>query len=409
LHGELSVNGAKNHVLKLIPAAFLFDGPITIHNVPQVEDVFRLLEIVEQIGGTVNRDNRTVTITPPEHFDGKLSTELVPKLRASLVLIGPLLARYGRVELPSPGGDKIGRRPLNFFVDSFRALGAQVTERDEMYDFRGKKGLRGCEIFLPRITVTGTETIMMAAVLAEGVTVIKNAACEPEVVALGEFLMAQGAKISGIGTHTVTIEGGKLLTGGEVKVIPDRIEAGSFAMLAAATGSDLTITNCRPDHLELPLQMMMQMGVKLETTPDSIHVYGSRGDLEPIEVVTHEYPGFPTDLQSPMTILLTQASGTSHVRETIFEGRLFYTDELNRMGAKISLLDPYRILVDGPMELIGKTLTTPDLRAGIAMLIAGLIAKGTTTIQNIYHIDRGYERIEERLAAIGADITRIRG
>ncbi len=409
LEGELKVNGAKNHALKLIPAIFLFHGTTTIHNLPLVEDVLRLLEIVEQIGGTVNRPSKhVVEITPPEQFDGFLSEELVPKLRASLVLLGPLLARYGTVILPSPGGDKIGRRPIDFFVENFERMGAKVKVYDEGYHFSLQGPLHGVEILFPRISVTGTEAAMMAAVLAEGTTVIKNAACEPEIVALATYLSQQGASIEGIGTHTLTIHGGSLLEAGDVTVIPDRIEAASFIMLAAATRSDILVSGCEPLHMEIPLSILSQMGVEMEVGKDFVHVQSHKKVYTSIDLVTHEYPGFPTDMQPPMTMLLTQAEGQSSIRETIFDGRLFYVDELRKMGADIILLDPYRALVTGPTKKIaGKLVTSPDLRAGLAMIIAALMAEGETIIQNIYQIDRGYADIEGRLRSIGADIKRI--
>lgn len=411
LAGELPVNGAKNHALKLIPACLLSKQSSTISNLPAVEDVQRLLEIVEEIGGVVKQseDGRVATITPPTEFSGELDKELVTKLRASIVLIGPLLARFGRVHMPHPGGDNIGKRPINFFVDAFRALGATVEEHADHYIFAAPNGLAGTTIFFPSISVTGTETVMMAATQAKGTTILHNAACEPEIVALVEYLNSCGARIEGAGTHTLTIHGsdGMLLNGGEAHTIPDRIEAGSFIVLAGVTKSELTITNCNPTHLLSLLELFRHIGIPTTTTETSIQVHAPEGPLQGVDVVTHEYPGFPTDLQAPMTVLLTQTTGSSMVRETIYEGRLFYTDMLNTMGAGISLLSPYHAIVEGPTPLSGKAVASPDIRAGIAMVIAGLSAQGTTTIDNIYQIDRGYERIEQRLQAIGADITRV--
>lgn len=407
LSGKLPVNGAKNHALKLIPAAFLFTGEVTLSNVPEIEDIKRLVEIVDNIGGSVKHEGGSISIVAPEAFDGELPADLVPQLRASIVLVGPLLARYGSVSLPLPGGDNIGQRPIDFFVEGCKAMGANVKIKDDTYIFKAKHGLQGAEFLFPLVSVTGTETLLLAATQASGTTVLKNAACEPEIVALAEFLNAHGAKITGAGTHTITIEGTGLFAGGQAETIPDRIEAGSFVILAAATQSNLTITKCNPAHLEIPLYILQEMGVETQVGADSIEVIPPKGKLKPINLVTHEYPGFPTDLQAPMTVLLTQAEGQSHVRETIYESRLVYTDLLNSMGADISLLDPFRASITGPTELQGKTVASPDIRAGIAMIIAGLIAEGTTTIQNIYQIDRGYERIEERLQAVGAQIRRV--
>lgn len=409
ISGTIPVRGAKNHALKVLPACLLVNGDVSVENMPLVEDVARMVEIVEDIGGSVKKDSeRNWRITAPEHFDGMLSEELIPTLRASVVLIGPLLARFGVVRMPHPGGDKIGKRPINFFLDAFEALGATVKTTDDHYMFEATNGLHGAEYAFPVITVTGTETVMMAAVLAEGETVLHNVAIEPEVQELARQLQACGAQIEGIGTHTLRITGVSELhpPAEAIRVIPDRLEAGSFAILAAATRGQLTITDCDPSHLTIPLQLLSDLGVHWEVTRDTLTVDARGATLRATDIVTHEYPGFPTDLQSPMTVLLTQADGQSSVRETIYEGRLVFTDVLNSMGANIALLDPYRAQVNGPTPLSGKLVASPDIRAGLALIIAGCIAEGTTTIQNIYHIDRGYERIEERFSAIGVNITR---
>lgn len=407
LAGEIAVNGAKNHALKMITACLLSSEQTTITNVPMVEDVRRMLEIVENIGGMVKHEAEgRITISAPDSFNGQLPQEIVPKLRASIVLLGPLLARYGAVTLPHPGGCNLGKRPIDFFIDGFEALGATCVSKNDSYVFSAKKGLVGAEILFPSISVTGTETMMLAAVLASGTTVLKNAACEPEIVALAEYLRSVGADIEGAGTHSITIRGGELLHGGTASIIPDRIEAGSFMIMGVATNSELTVTNCNPLHLENPIALLRSMGAHIDVTESSIQVKKRKGDLLSLDMVTHEYPGFPTDLQAPLTVLLTQAHGEGMVRETIYDGRLFYTDTLNTMGANITLLDPYRALVNGPTPLRGKKVASPDIRAGIAMVIAGLLAEGETTIQNIYQIDRGYERIEQRLQSIGANIER---
>lgn len=407
LSGEVPIFGAKNHVLKMIPAALLSKEPVTITNVPDITDVSILLDIMETIGCVVEREGRSITITAPDSFDGELPAELVPTLRASIVLLGPLLARYGTVTLPHPGGDKIGLRPINFFVDGLEALGATAADDGDHYTFSAQDGLRGADYTFPQISVTGTETLMLAAVLANGTTVLHNVAVEPEVVALGQSLAALGAQIEGIGSTELRITGGDVLSGGEMAVIPDRIEAGSFLMLAAASGSHLRVTGCEPEHLRVPIELLSRMGVEITLGDTWIEVQSRSTNLTPLNLVTHEYPGFPTDLQAPMTVVLTQAAGVSSVRETIYDGRLFYTDSLNAMGAKISMLDPYRVTIEGATPLFGTTLESPDIRAGIAQVIAGLIAQGETRIHNIYHVDRGYESIEKRLQAIGADITRV--
>lgn len=408
ISGTIPVRGAKNHVLKLIPAAFLVNGPTTITNVPRVSDVDHLLEVVKETGATVEwNGEREVTITPSADAETVLSPELAPKLRASVVLMGPMLARYGKVTLPYPGGDKIGKRPIDFFIHGLEQLGAVAEKEGEFVHVTAPNGLQGAEFVFPRISVTGTESLMMAACLATGTTVLQNVALEPEVTALAEWLCEQGASIEGIGTHTLTITGGALLNSGEAVVIPDRIEAGSFLFLAAAAGAELTVTDCNPDHLTIPLHAMSQMGVEYTVDGSSITVHKRTGELKPIEIVTHEYPGFSTDWQPPMTVLLTQATGECQVRETIFDGRMQYMELLNAMNAQIEIVDQFRARIQGPTAFVGTTVESPDLRAGIALLMAGAIADGETIIHNIYHIDRGYERIEERLQSIGVQIERV--
>lgn len=409
LHGTISVKGAKNHALKMIPAAFLANGKTIIKNVPHVEDVERMMEIVNAIGGKAEKlEKDAIAITPPKKFNGDLPRDLIPKLRASLVLLGPLLARYKKVVLPHPGGCNLGKRPINFFIDGFKEFGAKITFKDDAYQFYAPQGLRGIHFVFPNISVTGTETLMLAAVLAKGKTTLLNCACEPEIKALADYLNSVGAKISGAGTATIIIDGSaKLLNPGTATVIPDRIEAGSFAIMAAATRSKLTITNCEPKHLLIPLKVLEKIGVKTEIGKNYIRVLPAK-KIKAIDITTHEYPGFPTDLQAPMTVLLTQSDGESIVREMIYEGRLFYTDSLNNMGAKIYLTSQFRAVIYGPKVLHGKKVVSPDIRAGIAMIIAALIAKGKSEIENIYQVDRGYEAIDDRLRKIGADIKRIK-
>ena len=409
LHGTISVKGAKNHALKMIPAAFLANGQTIIKNVPHVEDVARMLEIVVAIGGKAERRKKDmIAITPPKKFNGDLPRELMPKLRASLVLLGPLLARYKKVELPHPGGCNLGKRPINFFIEGFKEFGAKVIFKNDAYQFSAPQGLKGIHFIFPQISVTGTETLMLAAILARGRTILENTACEPEIKALADYLNSVGAKISGAGTPTIIIDGSaKLLNPGTATIIPDRIETGSFVILAAATKSSLTITNCEPQHIAVPLRLLEKIGVKTKIGKNYIKVLPAK-KIKAIDITTHEYPGFPTDLQAPMTVLLTQADGDSIIRETIYEGRLFYTDSLNNMGAKIYLAGPFRAIVYGPRALRGKKVVSPDIRAGIAMIIAALIAKGQSEIENIYQVDRGYEAIDERLRKIGAQIKRIK-
>ncbi len=406
LSGTVTVAGAKNSAVTALAACLLSDQPTTVKNLPDVEDIRRLREILERIGVKVTEGPDGVALdTAGISYDGTLPPDLTPKLRSSNLLIGPLLARFGKASFPHPGGCIIGRRPIDFFLAGLAALGAEVTAASDRYDISAPKGLRGGRFVFPRQSHTGTEMMMMAASLAEGTTTLVNAAMEPEVVALGQHLVARGAKIQGLGSHTITIEGVRSLGAGSFTVAPDRIEAGSFLAMAAATRGTVTVAGCRPDEMAVPMQLLQQMGVPLEVGADSVTVK-PWDKLDAVGFTTHEYPGFPTDIQAPFTVLLTQATGTALVHETVFEGRLFYVDLLNRMGASITLCDPHRALVSGPTPLRGKFVESPDIRAGLAMVIAGMVATGTTRIGNAYQIDRGYQQLDRRLAELGATVSR---
>jgi UDP-N-acetylglucosamine 1-carboxyvinyltransferase len=406
LAGVLPVSGAKNMATKVLVASLLSSDTTIVTNVPEIEDVKRLIEVLTELGVEINHPSVGRYELKPTNFNpDKLNIELVSKFRASILLLGPLLAHYKKINFPHPGGCTIGKRPIDMFLEGFKAMGVTVEENEHHYEFT-HHGLKGANIVFPQVTVTGTETLLLAAVKASGVTQLFNAAQEPEIVALAEFLNAHGAKISGVGTSTMTIEGVDTIRSGEVEIIPDRIEAGSFLALACATNSHLKIERCNPDHLRIPIALLQQMGAELKISDDTIEVF-STGILKSLNFKTHEYPGFPTDMQAPFTVLMTQSQGQSLIHETIFEGRLFYTDFLNRMGANIIMCDPQRVLVTGPTELYGKKLESPDLRAGIAMVIAGLLATGTTEIDNIYQIERGYENLVLKLKNIGALIEKV--
>lgn len=409
LSGTIRVAGDKNTALKVIPACVLVPGTTTLTNVPAIQDVRVMAKLVEALGGTVeiSSDEHTWRIATEKVSSSTLPDELVTKVRASSMFAGPLLARFGEVTLHHPGGDAIGERPLDLLMDGLRALGASVQNGDRTYHITAKK-LRGGRFVFRKVSVTVTENLLLAAVHATGKTELVNAAMEPGVVALADFLNRCGARIEGAGTPTITITGvTKLHALAEpFAIIPDRIETGTFACLAAATGSAITITDCDPSHLEVFLKHFELIGIPFTTTKNSITIKKAKR-LQGIEVVTHEYPGFATDYQAPMTVLLTQAEGTSLVHETIFEARLFYTDKLKQMGAKIIMADPHRVIINGPSLLRGRKIVSPDIRAGVALLIAGLVAEGQTTIGNIYQIDRGYEAIDKRLQALGADIKRV--
>lgn len=413
LRGEIKVNTAKNAVLKAIAAGILFEDDVTLVDVPNIEDVHRMAELVRDLGVQVKEEKGRLTITTKPDISTDLNTEISKKLRASIVLTGPLLSRFGKVSFPHPGGDVIGARPIDFFLEGFEKFGAEITHANNQYELKAKGGkLKGANIFFRTPTHTGTETMIMAAVLAEGKTILKNCVMEPEIEDLASFLNLCGAHITGAGTSTIEIEGGDLLrtNGKEHRVIPDRIETGSFLILGALCADELVISNCNPLHVEVLIELLRQSGVSIDTEIDKI-ILKNNGkvldeDLKAIDIKTHEYPGFATDLQAPMVVYLTQVSGESLVHETIFEGRLNYTDDLVRMGADIIMWDPHRVQVKGPTSLTGRTLGSPDIRAGLAFIIAASVAKGNSLINNVYHIDRGYEQIEERLAKLGLDITR---
>ncbi|MBU0707390.1 UDP-N-acetylglucosamine 1-carboxyvinyltransferase [Patescibacteria group bacterium] len=406
LSGDIVVNGAKNSALKIIASTLLSDEPCRISNVPDIADIRAIVDILKDLGAHVNKiDGHTYEISCAEVKEPALKPELVRKLRASVVLLGPLLARFGEVKFPHPGGCVIGQRPIDIFIEGFKVLGTEVIEEADFYHFKAKK-LTGATFVFPRISVTATESLILAASLAEGTTTLKFSACEPEIGFMTDYLNARGAKIQGGGTHTITIEGVQSIRGGDTRIIPDRIETGTFAILGALVGQELTIKNCNPKHLEVPWKIFRQLGMKFEIMENEVKVYGSK-KLKATNLITHEYPGFITDLQAPFTVLMTQAEGLSLIHETIYDGRLFYIDKLNKMGAKIIMCDPHRAVVLGPTKLFGKKLESPDIRAGIALVISALIAEGESEIENIYQIDRGYEQIDQRLQALGADIKRV--
>lgn len=408
----MSVSGAKNHALKIFAASVLFSGPVRIGNVPLIEDIFRMSELVSGLGIKVRKTGGHIFEINADTLNKTiLDSEIASRFRASVVLIGPLLTRLGRVSLPHPGGCVIGERPIDFFIEGLAKMGANFKNKGNHYFFEAKN-LIGADFTFRNPSVTATETLMMAAVFAKGKTVLRNAACEPEVEALAKFLNDGGAKIYGAGAHTMRIDGiGKknfLKQKNPLAVIPDRIETGSFLILGAlaAGPSGIKIKNCEPTHLASLISHLESAGVSIEKGPSWLKVSRTKA-LKATHLKTREYPGFATDLQAPFVVFLTQAKGESLVHETIFEGRLEYVSDLNRMGAKITLCDPHRALILGPSSLTGREMESPDLRAGLAFVIAALVAKGRSIIHNVYQVDRGYERIEEKLKKLGADIKRI--
>lgn len=403
LEGEIKVKGAKNLALKILAASLLTDETFIINNLPEIGDVFRMIEILKDLGAKIDKiDAGKYSISTKSISKTQIDSKLAQSLRASITLVGPLLARCGEVKIPKPGGCIIGQRPIDMFLDGFQTLGVEITEQKNNFHLKAKK-LKGNSYIFNRISVTGTETLMMLASLIPGKTILKNCALEPEIPALADWLNANGAKINGAGTPTITIEGVKKIGSSLFTIMPDRIEAGTFVIMGLITNSPIKINNCQPKHLEIFLAMIKKAGGILEIGQNHIITKPTKNFIA-TNLITHEYPGFPTDLQAPFTLLMTQAEGASLIHDPIFEGRLFFTDKLNQMGANIIMCDPHRVIVNGPTKLYGKKVDSPDLRAGMTLILAGLIAEGKTTINNVYQVEKGYENIAERLQSLGCKI-----
>ena len=408
LYGEVGIAGAKNAVLKLMAAAALTEERCVLHNVPRISDVAILREVMGDIGFDVRRSNGdSLEIEAVEAKWLFVPLEAAAKMRASFMLLGPLLGRFGRVIIPNPGGDRIGRRPVDLHVAAMEQLGATVAYRNGYYFAEAPAdGLRGGRISFPDVTVMGTENAMLAASLAHGATVIENAAAEPEVDDLIEMMRGMGARIERTAPRRIEIEGVPRLHGVEHSVIGDRLEAETFAIAAAVTRGDVTMTGVDPVHLAAFLDVLERVGVPFETGEGQLRVRGSHDRYRPVAVETRPYPGFATDFQAPLAVLLTQADGESTIHETIYEDRLDYTRELCKMGATIEVLDERRALIVGPTSLRGADVEIADLRAGATLVLAALAAEGTSTITGVEHVDRGYEHIEAKLVALGAQIHR---
>ena len=408
LQGEVKVSGAKNACLPILAATLLTDGKCVIKNIPALGDVLTMLKILRSLGMNTVMKNDTVTIIPTSQRGHTTPYEFVSTMRASVCVLGPLLAKMKKAEVSFPGGCVIGPRPIDLHIKGLRALGAKIDVR-EGYIVAKATRLRGNHIYLGGhfgSSVLATVNVLMAATLAEGETIIDNAACEPEVADLAHFLNKMGAKITGIGSHTIKVEGVKRLKGAEHRVIPDRIEAGTFMVAAAITKGDVTIKGIRPGHLYCVIDALRQAGLKLKVTENSINVK-YKDKLKPIDSTTLPYPGFPTDLQAQMTSLMTVTDGISLVTEKIYPERFIHVSELGRMGADIKL-EGQTAIVKGVKGLSGAPVMASDLRASAALVLAGLVAKGRTQISRIYHLDRGYERIEKKLNSLGAKIWRER-
>lgn len=404
LTGKIKIGGAKNSVVALLPAAILSNSNCTITNVPNISDVKKLNEMLSILGAKVNYENSTIKIDTTELKNVEIDTYHASSIRASYYFMGALLGKYKKAEIAFPGGCVIGSRPIDLHIKAFEKLGAKVKIKDNKYTITAKK-LIGTDIYLDFASVGATVNTMLAAVLAEGITKIFNAAKEPEIENVADFLKSMGAKICGVGTSTIIIEGVKELNAGKIEVIPDRIEAGTYIMIGMLLGKNLEIDGVNTKNLESVITKLKETGAKFKIDNNKIYVTASR-KLKPVNVKTEVYPGFPTDLGQPMSTLLTQCKGESLFQETIYENRMRHIPHLNEMGANIKTFDNNAV-IKGKTKLKGREVIATDLRAGAAMMVAGMIAKGTTTITNIEHILRGYENIVDKLSNVGANIKLI--
>lgn len=405
LHGEVKASGAKNAALPLLASALLTNEPVTFLNVPDLADVHTMLKLLEELGCKIKREGHEVTIDASHITSTEAPYDLVKTMRASILVLGPLLARFGRAKVSLPGGCSIGARPVDQHIKGLKALGAEIAIEHGYVEAHADK-LIGTNIVTDMVTVTGTENLLMAAVLAEGTTVLANAAREPEVVDLANCLVKMGARISGIGTTQLVVEGVKKLRGTTYSVMSDRIEVGSFLVAAVMTGGHIRVTQCEPSSLTAVLEKLEETGAKVTVGEDWIEVDGS-GPHKAVDIRTAPYPGFPTDMQAQFMALNTIAEGASHVAETIFENRFMHVPELQRLGADITI-DGNNAVVRGVERLSGAPLMATDLRASAALVIAALAAEGESTVDRIYHLDRGYEKMEQKLSSLGAKIKRIK-
>nr|WP_315483066.1 UDP-N-acetylglucosamine 1-carboxyvinyltransferase [uncultured Undibacterium sp.] len=405
LNGDVIISGAKNAALPILCAGLLSADDVVLHNVPHLQDVATMLKLLKQMGLQVTEESGVVTLNGAAIDKLEAPYDLVKTMRASILVLGPLLARFGEAKVSLPGGCAIGSRPVDQHIKGLQAMGAEITIEAGYIHAKAKR-LRGARIVTDMITVTGTENLLMAATLAEGETVLENAAREPEVTDLANLLVAMGAKITGIGTDRLVIQGVEALHGAAHTVIADRIETATFLCAVAATGGDLTVKNTRSDILDVALDKLREAGVIITTGPDWIRAQMS-GRPKAVGFRTTEYPGFPTDMQAQFMALDCIANGTARVTETIFENRFMHVQEMNRLGAHIEI-DGHTAIVSGVEKLIGAPVMATDLRASASLVIAGLAAQGETLIDRIYHLDRGYDRMEVKLSAVGAQIQRVK-
>jgi UDP-N-acetylglucosamine 1-carboxyvinyltransferase len=406
LYGEVEVSGAKNAALKFVAAALLAPGRTVLHDVPRIKDVETMLAVLDGLGAGSEFSGNTLSIDASEIGSYTAPYDLVRQMRASIVVLGPLLARFGEAEVSAPGGCNLGLRKFNLHLDGLRALGAEVGLDHGFIKAEAPRGLRGAEVNFEYPSVTATENVMMAAVLARGTTIIENGAREPEVVALADFLNLMGARIYGAGAGRIVIEGVDELRSVEHAVLKDRVEAGTFVMAIAAVGGDVLVRGADPSHLKMELVKLREMGVDVESVEGGIRVRVEDPEaLGSADVSTLPFPGFATDLQAQMMVLLTRTSGAGIITENVYENRLQVAEELNRMNAGIDLFGGHRALVRGPRKLSGTIVQSPDLRGGAALVVAGLVAEGTTIVDGARHILRGYEGFEEKLTSLGATVA----
>ena len=404
LSGTVKISGAKNAVLPVIAASLLASTPSVIEEIPDLDDVTTITEVLQYLGLNTRREPGRLFIDSTGIKSCEASYELVRKMRASFLVMGPLLSRFQEARISQPGGCAIGTRPIDLHLKGFEALGAEIIQGHGFIEARAPKGLQGAKVYLDFPSVGATENIMMAASLANGRTIIENAAQEPEIVDLANYLNAMGANVRGAGTNAIRIEGVKNLTGTSYAVIPDRIEAGTYMVAAAITGGDVLLKNVLYEHLKPLVAKLKEAGVAIEQDVDQMRVTAS-GGLRAVDIKTLPYPGFPSDMQAQFMALMSVADGSSVVSETVFENRFMHVDELKRMGANIRV-DGRIAMLDGVKKLTGCPVTATDLRAGAALVLAGLAAEGQTEIGSVYHIDRGYDRIVDKLQGLGADISR---
>ncbi|MEC1500684.1 UDP-N-acetylglucosamine 1-carboxyvinyltransferase [Bacillus sonorensis] len=404
LNGTVHISGAKNSAVALIPATILADSTVTLEGLPDISDILTLRDLLREIGGHVHFEKGEMVVDPAPMISMPLPNGKVKQLRASYYLMGAMLGRFKKAVIGLPGGCHLGPRPIDQHIKGFEALGAEVTNEQGAIYLRAEE-LKGARIYLDVVSVGATINIMLAAVLAKGRTVIENAAKEPEIIDVATLLTSMGAKIKGAGTDVIRIEGVESLHGCRHSIIPDRIEAGTFMIAAASMGKEVLIDNVIPPHLESLIAKLREMGVHIEECSEQILMIGGQKELKPVDLKTLVYPGFPTDLQQPMTSLLTKANGTSVVTDTIYSARFKHIDELRRMGASMKV-EGRSAIITGPVSLQGAKVKASDLRAGACLVVAGLMADGITEITGLEHLDRGYSKLEEKLTNLGATVWR---